>query len=130
LVCLLTKDPDSIPKGPLTVREVIATESVIVKAVQHDAFAAELALFVKQGRSQVKRYRCLFTCLTTRVVHIEVARTLEVDSFICAYQRFVSRRGKPKEIHSDNGTNFTGAKQELREALERLEQPKATTVYG
>lgn len=59
-------------------------------------------LFVKQGRSQVKRYGCLFTCLTMRAVHIEVAYTLEADSFICGYQRFVSRQGKPKEIYSDN----------------------------
>ena len=81
-------------------------------------------LFVKQGRSQVKRYGCLFTCLTMRAVHIEVAHTLEADSFICGYQRFVSRQGKPKEIYSDNGTNFTGAERELREALERLDQSK------
>ena len=59
-----------------------------------------------------------------KAVHIEVAHTLEADSFICAYQRFVSRRGKPKEIHSDNGTNFTGAERELREALERVDQAK------
>ena len=32
--------------------------------------------------------------------------------------------GSPKEIHSANGTNFTGAEQELREALERLDQAK------
>ena len=38
LVGLLNKDPDSIPKGPLTVSKVINAESVIVKAVQHDAF--------------------------------------------------------------------------------------------
>ena len=57
-------------------------------------------------------------------MHIEVAHTLEADSFICAYQRFVSRRGKPKEIFSDNGTNFTGAERELREALVRLDQAK------
>ena len=81
-------------------------------------------LFVKQGRSKVKRYGCLFTCLTMRAVDIEVAHTLEADSFICAYQRFVSRRGKPKEIYSDNGTNFTGAERELREALERSDQSK------
>ena len=59
-----------------------------------------------------------------RAVHIEVPQTLETDSFICAYQRFVSRRGKPKEIYSDNGTYFTGAERELREALERLDQTK------
>ena len=47
-------------------------------------------LLVKQGRSQVKRYGCLFTCLTMRAVHIEVAHTLEAVSFICAHQRFVS----------------------------------------
>ena len=81
-------------------------------------------LFVKQGRSQVKRYGCLFMCLTMRAVHIEVAHTLEADSFICAYQRFVSHQGKPKEMYSDNGTNFTGAERELREALERLDQSK------
>ena len=51
-----------------------------------------------------------------RAVHIEVAHTLEADSFTCAYQRFVSRRGMPKEIYSDNGTNFTGPERELREA--------------
>ena len=267
LVGLLNKDPDSIPKGPLTVREVIAAESVIIKAVQHDVFPAELAavgqeapenqkkcvprsspicnlnpfvaegilrvgghlknapvsfqtrhpvilpskhhvtnliiqnchrqqghcgpsqvlafngerfwivrglsavrrvlascmncrkqnahpgeqimaplpsarvaltdppftyvgvdyfgpLFVKQGRSQVKHYGCLFTCLTMRAVHIETVHTLKADSFICAYQCFVSHRGKPKEIHSNNSTNFTDAARELREALERLDQAK------
>lgn len=81
-------------------------------------------LYVKQGRSEVKRYGCLFTCLTMRAVHIEVAHTLEADSFICVYQRFVCRRGKPRRIYSDNGTNFTGAERELREALERLDQTK------
>ena len=44
LLGLLNKDPDSIPKGPLTVSEVINAESVIVKIVQHDAFPLELAL--------------------------------------------------------------------------------------
>lgn len=59
-----------------------------------------------------------------RAVHTEVAHTLEADSFIYAYQRFVSRRGMPKEIYNDNGTKFTGAERELREALERLDQTK------
>lgn len=81
-------------------------------------------LSVKQGRSRVKRYGCLFTCLSVRAVHVEIAHTLESDSFICAYQRFVARRGVPKEIFSDNGTNFKGAERELREALLRLNQDK------
>ena len=35
-------------------------------------------LFVKQGRSKVKCYGCLFTCLTMRAVHSEVAHTLVI----------------------------------------------------
>ena len=44
LVGLLNKDLDRIPKGPLTVTEVIAAESVLIKAVQRDVFPVELAV--------------------------------------------------------------------------------------
>ena len=57
----------------------------------------------------VKRFGCIFTCLRTRAVHIEVAHTLSTDSFIDALQRFIGRRGKPEIVYSDNGTHFVGA---------------------
>ena len=79
-------------------------------------------LMVKLGRSTVKRYACVFTCLATRAVHIEVAYSLETDSFLNAYHRFCSRRGTPKSVYSDNGTNFTGAERELRECLKKWQQ--------
>ncbi|XP_014676130.1 PREDICTED: uncharacterized protein LOC106816087 [Priapulus caudatus] len=65
---------------------------------------------VKRARSEVKRYGCLFTCLTTRAVHIEVCHSLETDFFINALQRFISRRGNPVEVRSDNVTNRGGEK--------------------
>ena len=80
------------------------------------------AFLVKRGRSNVKRYGCLFTCFTTRAMHIEVAYSLDTTSFINALQRFISRRGQPKEITSDNGTNFVGAERELREAIQGWNQ--------
>ena len=81
-------------------------------------------LFVKQGRSIVNRYGCLFTCMTTRAVHIEIAHSLDTDSFLGALQRFISRRGKPERLLSDNGTNFKGADRELRGEIEKWNKAK------
>ena len=69
--------------------------------------------YIKQGRSEVKRYGCLYTCFTSRAIHIEVLNSLETDTFINGFIRFISRRGYPIRIWSDNGTNFVGACTEL-----------------
>ncbi len=79
---------------------------------------------VKRGRAMVKRYGVLFTCLTMRAVHIEVAQTMETDSFINALRRFMARRGKPAEMRSDNGTNFKGGNRELSEAIKQWNHDK------
>lgn len=65
-----------------------------------------------------KRYGCLFTCLCIRAIHIEAVNSLEADSFIQALQRFISRRGLPQMIRSDNGTNFVGACKEIGRSIE------------
>lgn len=79
---------------------------------------------VKRGRSTVKRYGVMFTCLTLRAVHTEVADSLDTDSCINAIRRFVSRRGQVTIMRSDNGTNFVGAEREMREAIQHLDNVK------
>lgn len=74
-------------------------------------------LLVKVGRSHVKRWIALFTCLTVRAVHLEVASSLTTESCVMCVRRFVCRRGSPVELHSDNGTNFQGAERLLREQI-------------
>ena len=74
-------------------------------------------ILVKKNRHMEKRYGCVFSCLQCRAVHIEVAYSLSTDAFIMALMRFVGRRGNPREIFSDNGSNFVGADAELRKSL-------------
>ncbi|XP_028394892.1 uncharacterized protein LOC114519037 [Dendronephthya gigantea] len=77
---------------------------------------------VRRGRVTVKRYGVLFTCLTTRAIHLEVSSSLDTCSFINALRRFISRRGQPDEIRSDNGGNFVKGEKELREAVKKWNQ--------
>ena len=79
---------------------------------------------VKRGRSVVKKWGCLFTCLVTRAIHLELADSLETDDFIMVLRCFIARRGTPEEIWSDNGTNFKGANRELEQQLEQWNQVK------
>ncbi|XP_065193160.1 uncharacterized protein LOC135824355 [Sycon ciliatum] len=79
-------------------------------------------LSVTVGCTHEKRYGALFTCLATRAVHVELAHDLSTDSTLMAIRRFISRRGCPLVIHSDNGTNFKGAAKELRQAIRELNE--------
>ena len=79
-------------------------------------------LSVKLKRSEVKRYGCLFTCLTTRAIHLEVAIDLSTSSFINVLCRFVSRRGPVKHIFSDHGTNFVGCAHLMQESVKKWNQ--------
>ena len=77
---------------------------------------------VKNYRSEIKRYGCVFTCLVTRAVHIEKLNSLDTNSFVNAIRRFIARRGYPEKIFSDNGTNFVSGEKEMKKALEELSQ--------
>ena len=57
-------------------------------------------------------------------MHIEVAFSLDSDSFLLALRRFIARRGQVKEIYSENGTNFTSGERELRDAISEWNQEK------
>ena len=81
-------------------------------------------LIIKERRSELKRYGALFTCFSSRAVHIELTNSLDADSFILALRRFMARRGTVRSIWSDNGTNFVGAKNELQRAFKEMKHDK------
>jgi hypothetical protein len=77
---------------------------------------------VKSGRTERKRYGCIYTCLTIRAIHLEVLDTMDTDSFLNGFRRFVARRGRPRKVWSDNGTNIVGGRTELIKALREVEK--------
>lgn len=78
-------------------------------------FAGPFHITDRKGRGCKisKCYMCLFVCLSTKALHLEVASDLTTNAFILCLRRFISRRGKPLEIYCDNGTNFVGANNEI-----------------
>ena len=82
---------------------------------------------IKEKRKELKRYGVLFTCLASRAIHLEISHSLSTDSFINALRRFVCRRGPVRQLRSDQGTNFVGAKGELKDALSELDHEKITS---
>ena len=74
---------------------------------------------VKYKHGTIKRWGCVFTCLASRAIHVEVANSMFAASFIAVFQRFTARRGRPSRVFSDNGTNLVGGERELRAELEK-----------
>lgn len=64
--------------------------------------------------NSAKTYILLFTCISTRAVHLELTLSLDVHSFLRAFQRFTNRRGLPLLVLSDKVKTFEGAWQEIR----------------
>ena len=85
---------------------------------------------VKERRKELKRYGVIFTCFNCRAVHLETATSLDADTFIMALRRFISRRGNIRTIRSDNGRNFVGAENELRDALKEMDNVKIGQFLG
>lgn len=53
-----------------------------------------------------KAWICLFACLVTRAVHLDITTDLSTETFIRCLKRFAARRGLPRKFLSDNGKTF------------------------
>ena len=73
-------------------------------------FAASLRvkdIYVYGKNDQMfKSYICLFTCVTTRNVHLELTPSMDARDVIKVLTRFLSRGGCIKTFISNNFSNF------------------------
>ncbi|UYV74543.1 hypothetical protein LAZ67_12000081 [Cordylochernes scorpioides] len=90
--------PGSVEAAPLPTNRIYLGKPFQVTGI--DLFGPLLL------RNNMKTWVALFTCGVYRAVHMEVIQGLDTPSFLMASRRFISRRGRPLVIYSDNGTNF------------------------
>nr|XP_046491130.1 uncharacterized protein LOC124223331 [Neodiprion pinetum] len=75
-----------------------------------------------RGHKSYKGYVAVFVCFSTRAIHLDLVSDLTTASFICAYRRFVGRRGVCQRLYSDNATNFHGADSEIKAMFQRASE--------
>ena len=102
-----TPDPPPLPE--------IRTRETVPFTVTGIDFTG--ALYVRQDYTETKVYICLFTCATSRAIHLEVVTDLTVETFLLAFRRFTSRRSLPKVVVSDNASTYLAAAEELQQLL-------------
>lgn len=78
-------------------------------------YAGPVQIVDRKGRGSrlTKSYICIFVCFAVKALHLELVTDLTKEAFLAALYRFMSRRGKPQTISSDNGTTFVGANNDL-----------------
>ena len=75
-------------------------------------------LYVQQGKQEVKVYLCLFTCATTRAIHLEIVQDLSAQTFLLAFCKFAAWRFLPSIMISDNGSTYLSAAEELHSLMQ------------
>jgi len=120
LACKMMKNPQGQQiEAPLPFDHVKPSWPFAVISVD---FAGPL--YIKVGSDMHKAYITLFTCATTRAVHLELCTDMSTDKFLMALQRFVGRRGLPHTIYTDNARTFHAANFEFSELWKQLSASK------
>ncbi|CAI6372727.1 unnamed protein product [Macrosiphum euphorbiae] len=89
-------------------------------------------IMVRSGLRRVtpkKSYICVFVCMVTRAIHLELVSSLTTEDFLATLSRFMARRGQISVLYSDNGTNFVGADRALQSQFKAHKKDKAVNDY-
>ena len=114
--------PQPIPQfmGELPTERTAANQPVFTDVGMD--FAGPYTLRNGRGQARTKAFICIFICMATKAIHLEVTTDMNTPSFIRCLQRFIGRRNRPRSLHCDNGSNFVGARRELEAFYSTLEE--------
>ena len=101
-------------EAPLPADRVITQKPFRVTGID---FAGPL--YIKVGSNKRKGYIALFTCATTRAVHLELC-TMSTDKFLLALQRFLGRQRLPHTVYTDNAQTFHATNKHLTQLWSSL----------
>ena len=142
-----------IPQGRITVRKILK-RCVICKKIEGGPyktprfpdFPAERVrkakpfsysgvdyfgpLYVRDHDDIVKVWISLFTCMSVRAVHMEVARDMTAEQFLHCFRRFTSQRGTPQIMYSDNAPHFKLVNKTLEQAIHEVLASESVQTYA
>lgn len=82
-------------------------------------FAGPFGIKISRKKN-TKAYLCVFVCMATKALHLEIVSDLSTVAILNTLKRFIARRGKAQNIFSDNETNFQGTDNLLQRFIETL----------
>ena len=111
--------PFSMPTMPQYPKDKVTAGSAPFTTTGIDYFGP---VMVKVNSNPVKAWVVLFTCLTTRAVHLEVATDMTIRTFLMMHRRFTARSGTPRKVISDNAKQFKLASTTIDAVWQSIEE--------
>lgn len=129
-ICFKTNPKPVVPRmGDLPSHRVAETKAFYHTGVDY-AGPFYVTWTKRRGVRPIKAYLCLFVCMATKALHLELASDLTTTTFLAALRRFISRRGQVKNLYMDSGSNFIGLSNTMGELYAFLSSNEFKDVYA
>ena len=115
-----------MPPPPLPEYRVSQTRPFQATGVD---FAGPLYVKSSEHSGTTKVWLVLYTCCSTRAVHLDLVQDMSAPTFLRSFQRFTARRGTPSLVLSDNAKTFKAAADTIRKILDSPEVRRFFTNF-